>query len=51
MSALEDEIDRRWPLPEVPFIGTEACERLRADYEASRERYRLLHPLVHRDDC
>lgn len=51
MTILEDEIDRRWPLPDVPFVGDEEGARLRTDYEASRARYRLLHPVVDRSDC
>lgn len=51
MSALEEEIDRKWPLPDVPFIGTQECERLRAEYEAQRITYRQQHSVVPRDAC
>lgn len=34
------------PLPDIPFIGPEESQRLRAAYEAARIAYRVVHPII-----
>lgn len=37
-------------LPDIPFMGSPAAERLNAAYEESRKAYRRAHPHLTRDD-
>lgn len=44
-TALEQEIDRKWPLPEVADPGPLTVGALRRSYEQERERHRELYPV------
>lgn len=46
MSVLDDEIDRKWSLPDVPFIGAEESQQRRVEYEASRRQHRIDNPII-----
>lgn len=46
MTALDDEIDRKWPLPDVPFIGAEESQRRQAAYVAQRCQHQVIYPIL-----
>lgn len=47
MSALDDELDAKYPLPDIPFQGELTARAKQRTYETERHDWHVLHP--HRD--
>lgn len=51
ITAEDERLYKLKPLPDVePAFGAEAAQH-QADYEESRRRWRLVHPIVPRENC